>query len=242
MTHIGVFKTLGCVLSILFDAGFSIFYTYAYSTITDGLRLDTPSIIFAIYIGVRWIQIIFTLKPLFVIIKYYGETIDDDVWKLLSAQNRWDNFCCQVLFGLSIYFMIVIGPFFDSCGIYGDSVACVALQMIAFFGFLEACFIALFLLFVMCSCMCACFDICEAITQNTRIDDVPVFQLFGRYNPLPKSTTQCGLCLKPVDEEYTILNCDHIHHRDCLSKWFVYSQTCPHCRRYSSLTDESYII
>ncbi len=68
-------------------------------------------------------------------------------------------------------------------------------------------------------------------------------QFLERYNPIPtpECSTQCSICLETVEEDFdkqwTTLVCGHTFHRECLYKWFVYSQTCPHCRNPISLSE-----
>src|SRR5207253_8028912 len=101
MVNIGACKILGYILSSLFDCSFLIFYTYAYSTIDDGLKFHPTSIIFAIFIVFAWLNMYFSFKPVYLSIKYYGEVIDDDIWNLLTMKSKWYQLFSLILFALS---------------------------------------------------------------------------------------------------------------------------------------------
>jgi hypothetical protein len=241
MVYIGPFKILSCFLSTLFDSSLLIFYTYAYSTLVTDLKAEPSSIIFAIYIGLAWMAMYFSVKPLFICIKYYGETIEDDIWNLLSVNSKVYQLFSVIIFLLSIYFMVVIGPFFSSCGIYDNSeVACIALQLISLFGFIESCCLALSVI-VTVGCYClVCYGIISITEENKKLDESLMSQFLQRYNPIPapESSDNCGICLDDdKDKEWTELTCKHVFHRECLGRWFVYNQTCPYCRNQISLVE-----
>jgi hypothetical protein len=248
MVYIGACKVFGLVLSGLWELGFLIFYTYAYSTLSGDLKGQPISIVFAIYIGLCWISAVLSLKPLFMAFKHYGETIDDDIWALLSATNKLCNLIELIVFGFSFYLMVAIGPFFASCGIYeSNHLACVALQIIALFAFLETCLICLGLIILLLACICSCGNISfQFVTDNNEAKNQPLVsatQFLEKYNPIPnpESSTQCSICMETVLEddhkEWTELLCRHRFHRECLARWYLYSQSCPHCRDHISLSD-----
>ena len=42
---------------------------------------------------------------------------------------------------------------------------------------------------------------------------------------------ECSICLEEC-ENYIKLNCNHIYHYECISKWIKSSTTCPLCRKF----------
>lgn len=71
------------------------------------------------------------------------------------------------------------------------------------------------------------------ITDGNRIDFVLKFKKFEVYqresqNPI----TSCVICLEDfkINDNITILQCNHIYHYDCVSGWFMRTPNCPICR------------
>jgi len=48
------------------------------------------------------------------------------------------------------------------------------------------------------------------------------------------SEVTCSICLEEMDEEegnlFTVPDCSHTYHKDCLARWKLQSKTCPCCR------------
>jgi hypothetical protein len=83
------------------------------------------------------------IKVLGLIILNYGTTVNDDVWNNLIRTSKLMNLCGLINFCIGTYYMITIGPFFNSCGIYSGHTACTAVQLIAFVTFIGWCCIGL---------------------------------------------------------------------------------------------------
>jgi len=43
--------------------------------------------------------------------------------------------------------------------------------------------------------------------------------------------TECSICLDPLGKNITVLECDHVFHRECISQAEKYKDTCPLCRK-----------
>ena len=43
---------------------------------------------------------------------------------------------------------------------------------------------------------------------------------------------ECSICLNEmkIDDKLLILPCKHYYHKECITKWFKKSKTCPECR------------
>ncbi len=41
---------------------------------------------------------------------------------------------------------------------------------------------------------------------------------------------ECSICLNIISENEQKLECGHVFHKECISKWFLRSITCPCCR------------
>lgn len=235
--YIDISQILKFLISSLFDFILIIFYTYSYFSLSNESKLQTTAVLFALYILVAWFAGCFGLKPLIESIKYYGETIEDDIWNLLSMKSKIYNLLILINLALGIYFIIIIGPFFGSCYQY-NKIPCMALQLIAFFVFLESCFIGLIVVLLMLICFCQ-------QEQNYLYSMIHILQ---RYNPIPEtaSDTQCSVCLSYIDENFnkkwTSLPCKHRVHQDCLTRWFTYGQICPHCKRQILLSETSNLL
>ena len=52
---------------------------------------------------------------------------------------------------------------------------------------------------------------------------------------------ECGICMEPLNEPVTQLNCRHKFHKDCICQWFRGSErrkfTCPMCRAPSTISE-----
>ena len=77
----------------------------------------------------------------------------------------------------------------------------------------------------------------ELITHNNFIYDKNKFLSIRQtesthYDPKLENN-ECSICLENFDETsilYSGLICKHKFHSDCLNKWLLYNNTCPHCR------------
>jgi len=53
-------------------------------------------------------------------------------------------------------------------------------------------------------------------------------------NPASSSEMTCSICLEEMDEEegnlFTIPECSHTYHKECIARWKLQSKTCPVCR------------
>jgi hypothetical protein len=141
--------------------------------------------------------------------------------------------------------MIVIGPFFESCGIYTEiPSACASVQLIAFVGFALTIGFGIMIL-ILVGCLIILYD---SIRSDNQSHQDPILrsatQFLEAYNPIPipDSHTICTICQSEVaddaDKAWTALQCGHTFHIDCLSEWYKYSQTCPHCRITIVVNDE----
>jgi hypothetical protein len=227
MIYIGTCEIFKWLTLAFFDLGCLSFFTYGYIKMSNDDKLQTTSVLFALYILIGWIAGFLSLKSLIISIKYYGASIEDDIWTLLKVKSKIYNVLVVINLCLGLYFMIIIGPFFRPCNQY-NPVTCLALQLIGFFAFLEVCVIALTIM---------------TICLNQQCNNYLITQVMERYNPLPEpeSATQCPICLEHIDgnpnKRWISLSCKHVIHEECLNKWLDYGQICPHCRKQILLMD-----
>nr|CAD2125467.1 unnamed protein product [Meloidogyne enterolobii] len=50
---------------------------------------------------------------------------------------------------------------------------------------------------------------------------------------------RCSICHSRLqfDNVFTLKNCNHTYHQDCITRWITGSQTCPRCQVHATLTD-----
>lgn len=249
MVEIGACKLICSLINIFLLLGLASFFTYSFITLPNDIKGTTSSILFAIFIVMYWLDILPQLKQLYLIVRHYGETIEDNIWKTLNTKSKIFNLISFIGFGISFYFMIVIGPFFKSCGIYQNThSACTSVQIIALFGFIQTCGIGICIVFLLLMVIALVYLECNnhhsgdnirsANTLNHRNNPfmVSATAFLEAYNPIPipESDTKCLVCLETVEEspdkQWTKLKCNHSFHRLCVAEWCKYSLECPHCR------------
>ena len=253
MITIGCCKLFSQLCTVVLNFGLMIFFSYSFIILPSDLMNNSKLLGF--YIILAWITTLPHLKVLFLIILNYGTTIDENIWKTLIATGKLVNLCSLIAFCIGSYYMIVIGPFFNSCGIYAGQLACTTVRTIAFLSFLGWClfgiviiyFIIVVLAYIFAHgtvqnrpLMPTSFNIhhepnMESVFQRNDPVLISATQFLEYYNPIPdpEPLSKCAICQETPeesDEGWTRLACNHTGHQVCLSEWFRHKQECPYCR------------
>jgi hypothetical protein len=207
----------------------------------DNLKVQPMSLWFASLIFLSWITLIPIINKLYIIITYFNQDIIDNIYETLTATKKRYKFCYLIISSIAIYFFIMIGPFFNSCGIYKEyELACLSVQFIACSVFIGFCILG----FAMIGCIIFITVLCTFGLGHR--SDGPIFtdhvmtsttQFLEQYLPIdhPEQSDRCFICLGTPEEdnekEWTILKCEHRSHRECLAEWYRYEQSCPYCRQ-----------
>lgn len=164
MTHIGWFEVAKSLFNLVWYTGLTIFYTYSFIVLPPEFKLQTMSILFAIFIVLSWIGTIPLIRTLVIKVQYFSTDIEDNILETLTTPSKRYRFIEFIAVCIQFYFFIIINPFSKDCGIYTEpstELACVSMQIISWIMFLCLCIVALTIIGFIFLMIFFCFIYCR---------------------------------------------------------------------------------
>lgn len=242
------------IIKLFFHLALTIYYNYSYFTIPKYIKKEKMSYFFLFYIIISYISNISIIIELIYTYRCMGFYVHKNLWNTIIPTNRyplkfidWSHIIC-ISFGS--YFITNFVPIIEhNCYIFTDisQHACRSLQMISIITIISLIYISfgLFLLLCIIISLCCRFrtPTPTSISREIRIGRLKNIVLSNILSYIPilfvssKKIKMCDICLiekphnddSPENGKWTIFNCTHKFHVECVKGWINQHMTCPVC-------------